>query len=68
MCASRMVFSLSACDFKNRQRLEWNYGEDDAERCGDDAPTEPTILKCDHVAWWSGKQNRQLLSRMIRFH
>ncbi|CAM9560412.1 unnamed protein product, partial [Ectocarpus fasciculatus] len=54
-CASRMEYTLSQCDFQNRQTLEWSYGEgDSASDCETPLP-EGGSLKCDHVEWNSGE-------------
>ncbi|CAM9588556.1 unnamed protein product [Ectocarpus sp. 4 AP-2014] len=54
-CASRMEYTLSQCDFQNRQTLEWSYGEGDtALNCETPLP-EGGSVKCDHVEWISGK-------------
>ncbi|CBJ28378.1 expressed unknown protein [Ectocarpus siliculosus] len=54
-CASRMEYTLSQCDFQNRQTLEWSYGEgDNALNCETPLP-EGGSVKCDHVEWSSGE-------------
>lgn len=54
-----MEHTLSSCDFRNRQRVEWRYGEgDDSSNCTDPLPSDDSI-KCDHVAWHSGESRSE---------
>ncbi|CAM9343167.1 unnamed protein product [Pylaiella littoralis] len=54
-CSSRMEYTITGCDFRNRQNVSWNYGDGDSALTCDTPLPEQTSIKCDHVARVSGE-------------